>query len=316
MASLVGSPDFAGLVTAASNALGIPAPDIEKDVWVVEVLRSVFRPIEDARVIFKGGTSLSKAYGIIERFSEDVDLLVVPADGASRGAADRVLRGLPARAASDMGTTAAKEGSAQEGVHRQERVAYEALFPDPGRVTAGVLLEMGIRGGPEPSELRQIRSYAAEWAVESGAAAEDEYEEFAPVRVVALRPERTLIEKLSLIHHLAATYPQSADRIPANGRHLYDIYRLLGNDSVLTALQEQGFAERVAADAYERSLLARWPCTPRPEAGFATSPAFGDKTDLSAVFRDALDQATTLVWGSVPTLAQLVARVHDRADLL
>jgi hypothetical protein len=67
MNKLIGSADFAGLVTATSDALGIPPADIEKDIWVVEVLRSVFRPVDGARIIFKGGTSLSKAYGATGR---------------------------------------------------------------------------------------------------------------------------------------------------------------------------------------------------------------------------------------------------------
>ena len=102
MTQLIGSADLPGLVTATSDALGIPPADIEKDIWVVEVLRSVFRPVDGARVIFKGGTSLSKAYGIIERFSEDVDLLVVPENALSRGGRDRVLREIPSRAARDL----------------------------------------------------------------------------------------------------------------------------------------------------------------------------------------------------------------------
>jgi predicted nucleotidyltransferase component of viral defense system len=76
MTKLIGSADLPGLVTATSDALGIPPADIEKDIWVVEVLRSVFRAVDGARIIFKGGTSLSKAYGIIERFvSAEASLL-------------------------------------------------------------------------------------------------------------------------------------------------------------------------------------------------------------------------------------------------
>jgi hypothetical protein len=316
MVKLIGSADLPGLVTATSDALGIPPADIEKDIWVVEVLRSVFRPVDGARVIFKGGTSLSKAYGIIERFSEDVDLLVVPENALSRGGRDRALRELPSRAARDLGTTAAREGNTQEGIHRSERVAYDAAFPDPGRVTAGVLLEMGVRGGPEPSEVRPVRSYAAQWAVGTGVAAEAEYEEFAPVDVVVLRPERTLIEKLALIHHLAATYPQSAPRIPANGRHLHDIYRLLGDEGMRAALRQRGLAERLAADAYDRSQEAGWPATPRPAGGFSASLAFTDEREVRGAFSQALDQASTLVWGERPSFIQVVERVSAEASLL
>jgi len=74
--------DLAALAAAASDRLGLPLAVVEKDVWVVELLRSIARPVDDGLLIFKGGTSLSKAYGIIERFSEDVDVLLAPAEGA------------------------------------------------------------------------------------------------------------------------------------------------------------------------------------------------------------------------------------------
>lgn len=74
---------------------------MEKDFWVVELLRSVVRPLElepvgnvpcSAAVRFKGGTSLSKAFGLIKRFSEDVDILV-ECEGYGAGAREkRVLR--------------------------------------------------------------------------------------------------------------------------------------------------------------------------------------------------------------------------------
>ncbi|MDQ3688482.1 MAG: hypothetical protein M3406_00310 [Chloroflexota bacterium] len=54
--------DLAALVAAASAQLALPLADVEKDLWVVELLRSIARPLDDGFLIFKGGTSLSKAY--------------------------------------------------------------------------------------------------------------------------------------------------------------------------------------------------------------------------------------------------------------
>jgi hypothetical protein len=131
-----------------------------------------------------------------------------------------------------------------------------------------------------------------------------------------LRPERTLIEKLALIHHLATTYPESAPRIPANGRHLYDIYRLLGDEDVRAALRQKGLAERLATDAYERGQEAGWLATPRPADGFAASVAFTDQREVRRAFSQALDQAATLVWGERPSFIQVVERVSAEASLL
>jgi predicted nucleotidyltransferase component of viral defense system len=68
--------DLLALTAATADALAIPAEFVEKDFWVVELLRSLFQPSDvsaDVTIVFKGGTSLSKGFGLTQRFSEDVD---------------------------------------------------------------------------------------------------------------------------------------------------------------------------------------------------------------------------------------------------
>lgn len=96
--------DLSALVGLTADALGIGAVFFEKDFWVTEVLRAATAPIgleardgsrHSVSTIFKGGTSLSRVHGLIERFSEDVDLLVgFPPVDASTGAKERVLKGI------------------------------------------------------------------------------------------------------------------------------------------------------------------------------------------------------------------------------
>ena len=76
------------------DAAGIPRRQVEKDFWVTEILRSVanYSQQKKASVVFKGGTSLSKAFGIIRRFSEDVDILVIPAIDSPAAALAREIR--------------------------------------------------------------------------------------------------------------------------------------------------------------------------------------------------------------------------------
>ena len=83
------------LVVRVAAALGIPAAQVEKDFWVTEVLRaaSPVRKIPkpdgttaEVVFVFKGGTSLSRVFRIIDRFAEDVDLLAVFPDGMTMNA--------------------------------------------------------------------------------------------------------------------------------------------------------------------------------------------------------------------------------------
>jgi predicted nucleotidyltransferase component of viral defense system len=84
------SKEFGPTLDAASERLGISATAIEKDYWVSEVLRVLGRDF-GGDFIFKGGTSLSKAYRIVERFSEDIDVLVLPGD-RGRGTTDKMMK--------------------------------------------------------------------------------------------------------------------------------------------------------------------------------------------------------------------------------
>ena len=68
---------FADLVHATSDALGIPVQLIEKDYYISTVLRLLSMSAYAPQIVFKGGTSLSKAYQLINRFSEDVDFAVI-----------------------------------------------------------------------------------------------------------------------------------------------------------------------------------------------------------------------------------------------
>jgi len=68
------APDRLDVLGVAADRLGRPAHLLEKDVWVVWALQVLFESPVGDHLVFKGGTSLSKAYGVIDRFSEDVDL--------------------------------------------------------------------------------------------------------------------------------------------------------------------------------------------------------------------------------------------------
>ncbi|MGH2513801.1 MAG: nucleotidyl transferase AbiEii/AbiGii toxin family protein [Candidatus Limnocylindrales bacterium] len=305
--------DLAALVSRASDLLRLPLADVEKDFWVTELLRSVARPIDGGICIFKGGTSLSKAYSIIERFSEDVDILVAPTDNASAGARDRLLKGVAERAAVDLGLSGQLVASTK-GVKRNITYEYPASYPDPGRLSAGVLLEMGVRGGPEPHEPRVVESYVAIGAKGEGISP-DEFDEFAPVSVLTLRPERTLAEKLSLLHDRASRLAANPDGLVGQGRHIYDVYRLLQADTVHDAIAIPGVVAALATDAELHSGRHGFPSTPRPTDGFAASPVWA-AGDVRAKLNAAYSTASGLIWGTLPTLDECIAAVLDSRDLL
>ena len=78
--------NFEGAVVAAADYFGIPEIFIEKDYWVTYALHQLFHSEIKDLIVFKGGTSLSKCYNVIQRFSEDIDIVVVKNDGDSGNA--------------------------------------------------------------------------------------------------------------------------------------------------------------------------------------------------------------------------------------
>ncbi len=71
---------FSELVAVAAETIGLPQVYVEKDYWVTKALKYLSESAHVGEVVFKGGTSLSKAYRLIDRFSEDIDLAVLAGD--------------------------------------------------------------------------------------------------------------------------------------------------------------------------------------------------------------------------------------------
>lgn len=320
-------PRFAGLLNATAEALGLDAALIEKDYWAVEALRAVHTGFEAAineaevriRPIFKGGTSLSKAYGLIQRFSEDIDLLVpVPFDepeGYSQNQRALVLKSCTAAVSDALGIDGERDGG-RKGVDLHWRYPYEPAVgnADFVGVETIVRVELTVMGGSNPHANRAVTSMAAEHA--RTITGFPTYEDLEPVDVDTLAAERTLVEKLAMLHDAAH---QALDGKPARfagaGRHFYDVAQLLDSSDVRSALSPAWVAE-IAADADRWSDMGRFPFTPRPEEGFAASPAFRDH-DLLEVVRQSFDLAMKWVWDSRKrSLEDCIATVQTYEALL
>src|SRR5215813_14099879 len=137
-------PDFAASLDAAAERLGFSAAIVEKDYWVTQALRALARDFP-TDFIFKGGTSLSKSYRLIQRFSEDVDILVIQRQ--TKGATHTLMKDM-ARAVDGVLGGPVTVVSSETGVHRDVRIQFPAARKGTGRLAADVRLEAGIRGGP------------------------------------------------------------------------------------------------------------------------------------------------------------------------
>lgn len=243
------------------------APNIEKDLYVCWVLDFLFngRGDDPIGLYFKGGTSLSKAYGLIRRFSEDIDIGIYKADLHVPLEAD--IAALPSvnqqqRALAEKVDEAARQyisGPLRELLTKQVTVVeaaaeqpghfslsfgfdpyrnkealdilvlgYKSVFESAGSyVQAAVRIEGGARPDPEPAESREVVPYIASELPEPAS--------LTVRNVTTVRPERTFWEKVLILHAMTEmTEKRRQDANPERpvpdlnrySRHYYDVHQI------------------------------------------------------------------------------------------
>ncbi len=313
--------EFATAMARAARDLGDLDPSfVEKDYWVTQVLRALHTEHPGA-FLFKGGTSLSKGYGIIERFSEDIDILVIPAAGASIREREAHLRAITGGVSAylDLSWDEARQPGRGREASRGDFIRYTPLVSSRGSVGFGpgtVLLETGYAGGREPAEMVSITPLLC------GPLAIDpmEFADTRPFDLPALEPVRTLIEKLFALHHVATLYlrgePLEGERF---GRHYYDVFKLLDHPATVRRLQDRDVFHQLVSDVERVSVGSFRGTTPRPDEGFARSPAF---SPADGGMRGWIEEKYQEVAGllprttGMPSLPQVLRRVGQHAELL
>ena len=247
------------LQTAATNT-GRSAVILEKDIWICWALKALFSMPDPHPMAFKGGTSLSKVYRVIDRFSEDVDVTLDYrafddgfdpfADGASRTQIQRFNERLRGRVATYVRDTIAPalDGAARHlaadgrhDIHVGEdgetvRFAYPSAFELPDSyVSSEVLLEFGGRNVIDPNERHEIVPDIA--AITDGL-------DYPVATVTVLSPARTFWEKATLIH-VACHRRRLANRHDRLSRHWFDLACLTAHPVGRDALADRALLEDV-----------------------------------------------------------------------
>jgi len=113
---------FSELVAVTAETIGLPQLYVEKDYWVTKALKYLSESPHVGEVVFKGGTSLSKAYRLIDRFSEDIDLAVFSGD-KSDAARKKLLKGV--EGAVTQGLTYLKEDARESKGSKYRKTVYQ-----------------------------------------------------------------------------------------------------------------------------------------------------------------------------------------------
>ena len=309
----------------------LQAASVDKDFWVCWTLREIFNlPNIGNRITFKGGTSLSKAWDLIERFSEDIDLVVdkdalgfageaspdrAPSNKQRRRRLDDLMaacrswvqdRLKPALEQAIAGRFGTREGWRLEvdpdmADGQCLLFHYPSAFPagEAGYVRPVVKIELGARSDDWPAVSRTITPYVAQVLPQ---AIPD-----AVFSVSALSPERTFWEKAMLLHE-ETFRPADKPRKERMARHYYDVWCLVTRGVADRAAADQALFARVAE---HREIFFRlgWVdyATLRPGSLRLTPPA--DHRD--AWQRDYEEMAESMFYGERPEFDEILRVVGE-----
>src|SRR5271170_5298699 len=150
---------------------GLREAIIEKDYYVTEALR-IIETVAGPRVIFKGGTSLSKGWDLIQRFSEDIDIFLDPSrfdPPLGKKGIDRELKKLRQVIGQHPGLTfVEKESQTIGGFGRNDRFEYSQRFGGAGAIRNRVFVEAGTASGREPTDRVRLQSYVGQFLEQTG----------------------------------------------------------------------------------------------------------------------------------------------------
>ena len=249
------------------NSVDYPLFIIEKDWWVVQTLRLISQMDIAEHLVFKGGTSLSKAWGLIDRFSEDIDLAINREFFGFSGDISRTqvgkLKDVSSKYLSsdflcslqkafndaeikDIRLSVVDRKSLDEDPVKIE-VAYPTVTEYSAYVQPRVLLEIGSRSLIEPSSLRSFRSMIGQMFPDLPFADED-------VSIRCVNPERTFLEKLFLLHE-EHQRPKEKMKIKGKSRHFYDIYRIAQTKYADKAIADKELYKSIVAHRVRFSKL-------------------------------------------------------------
>lgn len=221
----------------------LPVAAIEKDFWVTEILNILFSLPYADNMVFKGGTSLSKVWGVIRRFSEDIDIAIDRCMfGIEGDATKKQLKKLRKASSVFVRDTLAKdltlaveqgglskfvtikadpdgEGDATYPEPRQIHIIYKSVLPSGANpyLRDEVLLEVGARSLFEPTAKVKVESFVTE-------AFPHLTSNDSKIQIIAAVAEKTFLEKAFLLHELFSTDGcRNANR---KSRHLYDLCKM------------------------------------------------------------------------------------------
>jgi hypothetical protein len=349
------SPDERrALYAAAAARLQTRAENVEKDLYVCWILDFLFnrRAGDPVHLYFKGGTSLSKAYDVIKRFSEDIDIGVYKADidapledeiaaqtsvtkqqkmlaekvdEAARAYISGPLRDQLLKETTEIETAIGEEGHFTLGygydAYRKRDaldilvVTYRSVFgTDADYVQPAVRIEGGARPDPVPVEARTIIPYIAS-ELDSG-------DDLMVKRVTTVKPERTFWEKVLILHAMTEMTESRADQrnpdklvpdLNRYSRHYYDVHQLWTNGAY--GKEAASMTKLAEACRAHKELMFR-----APDHRYDRAVPGGYRLVPTPEMRDRLsrdyERMSAMIFGEIPKFEDVMTSIAELEEFV
>jgi len=229
-------------VIAAAQQYNTAEIYIEKDYWVTVALYAIFHEPIGTEAVFKGGTALSKCHKLIERFSEDVDMVVLNNKGESGNQLKNKLKAITDAVSAiipevEVEGVTNKKGMIRKTAHQYNRQNFSGSY---GQVREQIIVEATWLGSSDPYIMAEVSCYVTEMMKATDQTQIIEQYNMQPFTVKVLSKERTFCEKIMSLVRFSQTqepYTDLANKI----RHIYDVHLMLKNEEVAAFFNSADF---------------------------------------------------------------------------
>ena len=288
---------FSDTLRATSQHLDIKLEFVEKDYWITLVLHRLAKSEYVDESVFKGGTSLSKGYNLIDRFSEDVDIAIINDNGKNGNEVRTMIRTIEKAITADL-SELQMDGVTSKG-SRFRKSVFEYVSTDKSNLNNKLIVEINSFANPFPYQRLTIKSFAFDFLMQSGNENYIEKYDLQSFEVNVLSKEQTLLEKtVSLIRF---SFEENAiESIIKKIRHFYDLYFLMNNPECAEFVASNSFKSQFETILHhDRKLFeepAGWQSKPITE-----SPLFYDFSTIWEIIKTKYQtELSALAYRKIP----------------
>lgn len=232
---------FKDLLLSTSLHMSIPFSFVEKDYWITLVLSRLAKSKYVGESVFKGGTSLSKGYNLIERFSEDVDIAIINNKVKTGNEIKTIIRTIEKEITTDL-KELQMDGITSKG-SRFRKSVFEYVSTEKGNANNKLIVEINSFANHFPYQRLTIHSMVFDFLMQTSNEKYIEQYNLQSFEVNVLSKEQTLIEKMvSLIRF--SFEENTAESISEKIRHFYDLYYLMKNPQCIEFVSSSSFKKQ------------------------------------------------------------------------